>query len=82
MPPTPAIRRRIQAKLMELIPIATAVLVPPGVKDPYDYELLGFHSSETHAFAFSALSRRLKVIGVSLGEEAEASRRRIGRPLP
>ena len=60
----PAIRRRVQAKLMELIPIATGVLVPPGVEDPYDYELLGFHSSETHQFAFSALSRRLKVIGL------------------
>jgi ribonucleoside-diphosphate reductase beta chain len=69
----PAMRRRVQAKLQELIPIATAVLVPPGVEDPYDYELLGFHSSETHQFAFSALSRRLKVIGVPLGEEAEAT---------
>ena len=42
-------RRRMQAKLQELIPIATGVLVPPGVEDPYDYELLGYHSSETHA---------------------------------
>jgi ribonucleoside-diphosphate reductase beta chain len=65
----PAIRRRVQARLQELIPIATAVLVPPGVEDPYDYELLGFHSSETHQFAFTALSRRLKVIGVPLGGE-------------
>jgi ribonucleoside-diphosphate reductase beta chain len=67
----PALRRRMQAKLMELIPIATAVLVPPGVEDPYDYELLGYHSSVTHKFAFDALSRRLKVIGVPLGEAAE-----------
>jgi ribonucleoside-diphosphate reductase beta chain len=68
----PALRRRIQTALMELMPIATGVLVPPGVKDPYDYELLGFHSSETHQFAFSALSRRLKVIGVPLGEAVAA----------
>jgi ribonucleoside-diphosphate reductase beta chain len=67
----PGIRRRVRAKLQELIPVATGVLVPPGVKDPYDYEFLGFHSSETHTFAFTALSRRLKVIGVSLSEEAE-----------
>jgi ribonucleoside-diphosphate reductase beta chain len=66
----PAIRRRVQARLVELMPLATGVLVPPGVKDPYDYELLGFHSSETHQFAFTALARRLKVIGVSLGQEA------------
>jgi ribonucleoside-diphosphate reductase beta chain len=68
----PGIRRRVQARLQELIPIATGVLVPPGVKDPYDYELLGYHSSETHEFAFKALSRRLKVIGVPLGEPAPA----------
>ncbi len=67
----PAIRRRVQAKLQELIPIATGVLVPPGAEDPYDYEILGFHSSQTHQFAFTALSRRLKVIGVPLGEAAE-----------
>ena len=48
----------------ELMPIATGVLVPPGVEDPYDYEILGYHSSETHRFAFTALARRLKVIGV------------------
>jgi ribonucleoside-diphosphate reductase beta chain len=65
-------RRRVQACLQELIPIATAVLVPPGVRDPFDYEILGYHSSETHKFAFTALSRRLKVIGVSLGEAVAA----------
>jgi ribonucleoside-diphosphate reductase beta chain len=65
-------RRRVQARLQELIPIATAVLVPPGVEDPYDYEILGYHSSETHRFAFTALSRRLKVIGVPLGETVAA----------
>src|SRR3712207_2738994 len=68
----PAMRRRIQAKLMELIPLATGVLVPPGVTDPNDYEILGYHSSETHGFAFNALSRRLKVIGVPLGEAVAA----------
>src|SRR3954466_3993095 len=69
----PVLRARIRAKLVELIPVATGVLVPPGVEDPFNYEILGYHSSETHAFAFNALSRRLKVIGVSLGEEAAAA---------
>jgi ribonucleoside-diphosphate reductase beta chain len=63
----PGMRRRVQAKLQELIPVATNVLVPPGVEDPFNYEVLGYHSSETHEFAFNALSRRLKVIGVPLG---------------
>ena len=68
----PAVRRRIQSKLQELIPLATGVLVPPGVEDPFNYELLGYHSSEVHQFAFNALSRRLKVIGVPLGEQVAA----------
>ena len=69
----PAFKRRIAQKLMELMPLAQGVLVPPGVSDPYDYELLGYHSSETNQFAFTTLSRRLKVIGVNLAAEAEAA---------
>jgi ribonucleoside-diphosphate reductase beta chain len=69
----PALKHRVQAKLQELIPIATGVLVPPGVEDPFNYEILGYHSSETHQFAFNALSRRLKVIGVPLADSAEVA---------
>jgi ribonucleoside-diphosphate reductase beta chain len=67
----PALARRIQAKLIELIPIAAGVLVPPGA-DPDNFQLLGYSSEETNGFAFTALSRRLKVIGVSLGDAQEA----------
>jgi ribonucleoside-diphosphate reductase beta chain len=63
----PAMKDRVRAKLQELIPVATGVLVPPGVSDPFDYEFLGVPSAQTHRFAFSALTRRLKVIGVPLG---------------
>jgi ribonucleoside-diphosphate reductase beta chain len=63
----PALRQRVQDKLVELLPIAAGVLAPPGV-DPFteDWELMGFKSAEVNAFAFKALIRRLKVIGVSL----------------
>jgi ribonucleoside-diphosphate reductase beta chain len=61
----PGLRRRIAAKLLELLPITAGVLVPPGA-DPADFELLGYHSDEVNAFAFTALSRRLKVIGVDM----------------
>jgi ribonucleoside-diphosphate reductase beta chain len=67
----PGHKRRIAQKLMELMPLAQGVLVPPGVEDPYDYELLGYHSSETNQFAFTCLNRRLKVIGVNLAEAAQ-----------
>ncbi len=62
------LRRRIQEKIFELIPIAAGVLVPPGA-DPEHFEILGYSSEETNEFAFRALTRRLKVIGVSLTPE-------------
>ena len=46
------------------------MLVPAG-KDPAgDWTLLGRSSAEINEFAFTALSRRLKVIGVGLGVAA------------
>jgi ribonucleoside-diphosphate reductase beta chain len=61
-----ALARRMQDKLAETIPIAGSVLVPTG-KDPFgEWDLLGYSSQEVNAFAFQALSRRLKVIGVGL----------------
>jgi len=67
----PALRRRIHAKLLELIPVAAGVLVPTG-QDPDDYSILGYSSAETNGYAFTALTRRLKVIGVSLTAEPVA----------
>lgn len=64
----PGLRRRIQEKVFELIPLAAGVLVPKGA-DPENYTLLGYTSEETNGYAFTALTRRLKVIGVSLTPE-------------
>ena len=61
----PARRRRIGGRLTEVIPLAAAVLVPPGA-DPESYAILDYTMEETNTFAFNALSRRLKVIGVDL----------------
>lgn len=58
--------RRIQDKLMETLPAAAGVLVPPGSQLGEDYEYLGYSSQQLNEFAFTALSRRLKVIGVGL----------------
>ena len=58
--------RRMQDRLVELLPVAGQVLVPKG-KDPFgEWELLGYSSSEVNEFAFKALTRRLKVIGGDL----------------
>jgi ribonucleoside-diphosphate reductase beta chain len=62
----PALAQRIQDKLMETLPSAAGVLVPPGFQLGEEYEYLGYSSQEMNEFAFTALSRRLKVIGVGL----------------
>jgi len=68
-----AMAQRMRATLHELLPVASGVLVPKGA-DPNDWEMLGYTSAEVNEFAFKALSRRLKAIGVPLaapGREAE-----------
>ena len=45
------------------------MLVPPGA-DPDDWTLLGYGAEEINSFAFTALSRRLSVIGVDLAAAA------------
>jgi ribonucleoside-diphosphate reductase beta chain len=67
----PALRRRIQARLQELIPLAAGVLTPRGYAVGESYEVLGVSSDEVHGFAFQALTRRLKVIGVALAPAEE-----------
>jgi ribonucleoside-diphosphate reductase beta chain len=62
----PELARRIQDKLVETLPSAAGVLVPPGRQLGDDYEYLGYSAQEMNEFAFTALSRRLKVIGVGL----------------
>jgi ribonucleoside-diphosphate reductase beta chain len=68
----PALRRRIAERVAELIPLASAVLVPPG-EDPESYAILDYTMEETNTFAFNALNRRLKVIGIDLAGVAAAA---------
>jgi ribonucleoside-diphosphate reductase beta chain len=62
----PELARRIQNRLIETLPAAAGVLVPPAHQLGDDYEYLGYSAQEMNEFAFTALSRRLKVIGVGL----------------
>jgi ribonucleoside-diphosphate reductase beta chain len=68
----PELKRRIAERLAELIPLAAAVLVPPGA-DPESYAILDYTMEETNTFAFNALHRRLKVIGIDLASLAAAA---------
>jgi ribonucleoside-diphosphate reductase beta chain len=60
---------RMRATLGELLPIASRVLVPQGVDPNEDWEMVGYTSAEINEFAFNALSRRMKAIGVPLAAE-------------
>ena len=58
--------KRIQDTLAEVLPVAAGVLVPPGYELGDEYEFFGYTSQEQNEFAFKALTRRLKAIGVGL----------------
>ncbi len=68
----PVLKERIIERLAELIPLATGVLVPSGA-DPNDYTMLDYTMEETNTFAFNALGRRLKVIGIDIASLAAAA---------
>ena len=57
---------RIQAALLDVLPAASAVFMPAGGYDGPEAELMGAPATEVNRFAFTALWRRLKVIGVAL----------------
>ena len=59
-------RTRVQETLNELLPLAAGVLVPKGYELGDDYEFFGYTAQEQAEFAYSALTRRLKVIGLAL----------------
>jgi ribonucleoside-diphosphate reductase beta chain len=62
----PELARRMQDTLTETLPSAAGVLVPRGYQLGDEYEYLGYTSQSMNEFAFTALSRRLRVIGVGL----------------
>jgi ribonucleoside-diphosphate reductase beta chain len=57
---------RVQQTLNDLLPLAAGVLVPKGYALGDDYEFFGYTAQEQAEFAYSALSRRMKVIDVAL----------------
>src|SRR5918996_4261175 len=66
----------------ELLPLAAGVLVPKGYAFGDDYEFFGYTSQEQAEFAYSALSRRLKVIGVPPGPKKPGRAGARGKGLP
>jgi ribonucleoside-diphosphate reductase beta chain len=55
----------IQRTLEESLPVADKVLSPPWAQDDDDFEMFGYTLAETREFAGTALTRRLKFIGLA-----------------
>jgi ribonucleoside-diphosphate reductase beta chain len=55
----------IQGMLEQSLPVADGVIEPPWPEEEDNTELFGASREETHAFAAQALTRRLKVIGLT-----------------
>ena len=66
-------RERVRETLNDLLPLAAGVLVPKGYAVGDEYEFFGYTSQQQAEFAYSALSRRLKVIGVPLAASPSAA---------
>jgi ribonucleoside-diphosphate reductase beta chain len=61
----PELKHAIQRTLEESLQVADKVLSPPWIEDTGDYEVFGVNINETRTFAAQALTRRLKVIGLT-----------------
>ncbi len=62
----PELAKRVQDKLVQTLPAAAGVIVPPGLDLDDEVEYLGATPQERNEFAYRALARRLKVIGIGL----------------
>ena len=62
----PVLAARVRDTLAQTLPAAAGVLVPTARQSSDDYEYLGRTDREINQFAFTALSRRLKAIGIRL----------------
>jgi ribonucleoside-diphosphate reductase beta chain len=62
----PELAKRVQEKLAQTLPAAAGVITPPGLDVEDEVEYLVASPRERSEFAYQALSRRLKVIGVGL----------------
>ena len=61
----PRYKEAVQRTLQEALPVADKVLSPPWAEDDDDWEMFGYTLAETREFAGTALSRRLKFIGLA-----------------
>jgi len=57
-------RATVERVILELVPRAAHVFVPPYVDDPSDFTSYGYSSAEIYGRAYTTLKRRMKVLGI------------------
>ena len=62
----PEMKDVVLRRLTELLPKAAEIFCPPGEDDPTDFVSYGHHSSQVYGFAYQALNRRMKAIGIEI----------------
>ena len=62
----PRHRQTIQDVVLDLVPKAAYVFVPPYADDPREFLSYGYHSSEIYGYAYTTLKRRMAVLGIEI----------------
>jgi len=62
----PEMKKVVLDRLCELLPRAAEVFCPPQDDDPSDFVSYGTTSAQIYGFAYQALNRRMKMIGVEI----------------
>ncbi len=73
----PRHRKTIEDVVLELVPKAGYVFVPPYAEDPSDFLSYGYHSSEIYGYAYTTLKRRMALLGIGLPPPEELMPGRI-----
>src|SRR3954449_1450010 len=61
----------IERKVLELVPHATQVFVPPYADSPQDFVSYGYRSDQIYGFAYRALKRRMGLLGLEIPPAGE-----------
>jgi ribonucleoside-diphosphate reductase beta chain len=62
----PEMKRVVIETLERLLPRAAEVFTPPEAESPRDFVSYGYHSSQVYGFAYTALQRRMRAIGIDI----------------
>jgi len=62
----PEMKQIVLRTLERLLPLAAEVFAPPEAESPREFVSYDYHSSQVYGFAYKALHRRMRAIGVEI----------------